>query len=87
MTRLGNIRDKLLTELGANPGAQGIMRHKEGFVVSMGKSLAGIVQLDSVQQEPQLEHAQKKQLHRSGRCQFDKHCCTAPVTQEQRFPC
>lgn len=56
----------LLTELGADPGAQGIMRHKEGFAVSVGKSLLGLFSWTQWLQEPQLEHAQKKQLQRRG---------------------
>lgn len=38
LTVLGNILDMLPFELGTDPGAQGIMWHKEGFAVSAVKS-------------------------------------------------
>lgn len=60
----------ILTELGTDPGAQGIMWHKEGFAVSEGKSpalcgKAGIwFSWTQRLQEPQLGCAQHKQLLR-----------------------
>ena len=37
LTVLGNIWDMLPIELGTDPGAQGMMWHKEGFAVSVVK--------------------------------------------------